>query len=241
MKTLRVPFPASAARRGFSLVELLTVLVIISILSALAFAAFTSLGKSDSFNNATSTISTLLEQARAYAMANNTYVFVGIEETNGSQPASGPQSAGIGRVAIQAFAALDGTMNLTASNLTAIDRLQVLNNVDLPAALSATSGTLPNRPTADYFLGSNIFPAVSSSSAITSRNFSFTKIIAFDSLGVVHVPAATPPTGFQYIEIDVQPANGSTVLDTSANVSAYPNVSAIEVDATNGVVTVYRS
>ena len=78
-------------------------------------------------------------------------------------------------------------------------------------------------------------------SAITSRNFSFTKIIAFDSLGVVHVPAATPPTGFQYIEIDVQPANGSTVLDTSANVSAYPNVSAIEVDATNGVVTVYRS
>ncbi len=109
---------------------------------------------------------------------------------------------------------------------------------------SATSGTLPNRPSADYFLGSTIFqhrrpvlrPAPSPR-AISA----FTKIIAFDSLGVVHVPAATPPTGFQYIEIDVQPANGSTVLDTSANVSAYPNVSAIEVDATNGVVTVYRS
>ncbi len=73
--------------------------------------------KPDSFNNATSTISTLVEQARAYAMANNTYVFVGVVETDGSQPASGPQSTGIGRVAIQAFAALDGTMNFTASNL----------------------------------------------------------------------------------------------------------------------------
>ncbi len=40
MKTLRCSlFRVSATRRGFSLVELLTVLVIISILSALAFGA----------------------------------------------------------------------------------------------------------------------------------------------------------------------------------------------------------
>ena len=174
MKTLRVPVSVSARRRGFSLVELLTVLLIISIMSALAITAFTSLGKSDGFANATTTISTLLEQARAYAMANNTYVFVGIEETNGSTPSSATQTAGQGRVAMQAFASLDGTLNLTSTNLAAINRLQILNNVDLPASLSATTGTLPNRPSGSsisiYYLGSSSFPTLSGSNQITSRN-----------------------------------------------------------------------
>lgn len=226
-------------RRGFSLVELLTVLVIVSIMSALVVAAIGSLGKADGFNSATSTLSTLLEQARAYAMANNTYVFVGIEETDASQPAGGAQTPGIGRVAIQAFASQDGTLNLAASNLTAINRLQVLNNLHVPASLTATSGTLPNRPTADYSLGSasggTSFPTVSSANAITSRNFTFTKIVAFDALGIVHIPTSPAISGFQYIEIDAQPTNGTVISTTAANFSA------IQIDATTGAVTVFRS
>ncbi len=228
MKSSRSPIHQ---RRGFSLVELLTVLVIISIVSALAFEAMGSLGKSDGFNNATSTMSTLLEQARAYAMANNTYVFVGIVETDASQSAGGAQATGVGRVAMQAFAAQDGTMNFSATNLVAIDKLQILNNVDLPSALTVTSGTLPNRPTADHNIDD---AALSVPSAITSRNFTFSKVIAFDSLGVVHIPTSPQITGFQYLEIDAQPTNG-TVISSKANASA------IQVDATTGAVTVYRS
>src|ERR1700744_1900659 len=100
MKPLRHSPSLRPTRRGFSLIELLTVLVIISIMSALAVTAISSMGKADGFNSATSTLSTLLEQARAYAMANNTYVFVGIAETDASQPAGGPQNSGIRRLSV---------------------------------------------------------------------------------------------------------------------------------------------
>jgi prepilin-type N-terminal cleavage/methylation domain-containing protein len=245
MKTQRIVSPPGACRRGFTLFELLTVLVIISIISALVVTAVTSLGKSDGFNNATTTISTLLEQARAYAMANNTYVFVGFEETDGSQPAGGPQNSGagyVGRVAIQAFASMDGTMNLGTSsqtgtsNLVAINKLQILNNIDFPSKLNEATGTLPNRPASpDYILGSASFPTIPSANFITARNFTFSKVIAFDSLGVVHLPTSPVTSGFQYIEIDAQPTNGSVISPNGTNVSA------IELDATTGAVTVYRS
>jgi prepilin-type N-terminal cleavage/methylation domain-containing protein len=230
MKDSRVPIPP-AKSRGFSLGELLIVLAIISVMSALAFAA---LGKADGFNNATSTISTVLEQARAYAMANNTYVFVGIEETDGATASSATQTAGSGRVALQAFASLDGTLNLASANLAPIDRLQILNGVDLPASLQANTGALANRPATSsvYFFGSSSFPAASTQ--IVSRNFTFSKVIAFNSLGTVSIPSSTT-TGFQYLEIDAQPAYGDVVTASPKNVSA------IQVDATTGIVTVYRS
>jgi prepilin-type N-terminal cleavage/methylation domain-containing protein len=239
MQSLRYPYFLRAARGGFSLIELLSVLVVISIVSALVVTAMNSLGKADGFNNATTTLSTLLEQARAYAMANNTYVFVGIEETDASQSAGGPQNPGTGRVGVQAFASQDGTLNLAASNLTAINRLQILNNLHVPATLTATSGTLANRPTADYSLGSSTgstsFPSVTSANAITARNFTFSKVIAFDALGIVHIPTSPAISGFQYIEIDAEPTNG-TIIPTNTT-----NVSAIQVDATTGAITVFRS
>lgn len=235
MKPLSARLPLRVSRGGFSLVELLVVLVIASILSALAFTAFNSIGKADNLNAATSNVSLLLEQARAYAMANNTYVFVGFAETDGSALPNGPQTAGIGRVALQAFASLDGTLNLAAANLSAITRLQILGNVDMPGSLAQNTGTLAGRPAATYSVGNSTFPAVASSSAITSRNFTFTKIIAFDAMGVVHIPTTPPTTGFQYLEIDLQPANGNIVPANNANVSA------VQVDGTTGVVNVYRS
>jgi prepilin-type N-terminal cleavage/methylation domain-containing protein len=239
MQTLRYSFSRCAARSGFSLIELLSVLVIISVMSALVVTAISSIGKADGFNSATTTLSTLLEQARAYAMANNTYVFVGIEETDASQPAGGAQNPGIGRVAIQAYASLDGTLNLAAGNRQALNRLQILNNLHFPASLTATSGTLASRPTADYSLGSSsgstAYPTVSSANAITAGNFTFTKVIAFDALGIVHIPTSPAISGFQYIEIDAEPTNGTAI---SANTT---NVGAIQIDATTGAVTVFRS
>jgi len=225
---------------GFSMVELLVVLAIISIMSAVAVTAIASLGKADGFNIAMSSVSLVLERARAYAMANNTYVFVGIEETDAAQTATDIQQTGgghIGRVAIQAFASVDGTMNLASSNLVSINKLQILNNVDIPASLSQTSGALAGRPTTtpDFNMGASSFPVLSNASSITSRNYTFNKVIAFDSLGVVHVPAATPSSGYQYIEIDVQPTNGNVIP------SKVSNVGVVEIDATTGAVTVYHS
>ncbi len=219
-------------RDGFSLVELLTVIAIAAVMSTLAVTAFVSLKRADSLNNATAIISTLLEQARAYAMANNTYVFVGFEESDFGTPSTAAQTAGTGRVAVQAFASADGTLNLSASNLSPINRLQILDSLDLAPAITLTTGGLPGRPAADYVIGSTSFPAPSST--ISSRNFTFSKVIAFDSLGLVHIPTVAPQPSLQYLEIDVQPSNGNSVP------TAATNASAIQVDAMTGAVSVYR-
>lgn len=65
---------------AFSLIELLTVLAIIGILVSLAIPSLSSLGSSGNVNRALLNISLLLEQSRAHALANNTYVWVGFNE-----------------------------------------------------------------------------------------------------------------------------------------------------------------
>jgi prepilin-type N-terminal cleavage/methylation domain-containing protein len=80
---------------AFTLIELLVVMAIIAILLALVAPAFTSMKSSGDFTNAVYGIQGLLENARTYAKANRTYVFVGFTEVNSSVDASAsPQVAG---------------------------------------------------------------------------------------------------------------------------------------------------
>jgi hypothetical protein len=179
-----------------------------------------------------------LEQARATAMAKNTYVFVGFEETNYATPKTATQTPGTGRVAVQVFSSLDGTLNLQAANLQAVSRVQVFDNLDLPASLSSATGTLSNKAklqsAADVISSSSGFPTVSSTSAIVSGNYTYTMIVAFDSGGALHLPTS-PQTTLQYLEVDLQQSNGTTIPTTSNNQSA------IQVDGLTGAVIIYRS
>jgi len=90
---------------GFSLIELLVVIAIISMLMALAIPAIR--GTQGDVTKAAFTISGVLEQARTYAIANNTYVWVGFFEEDGSSAASA--QPGTGRVVISVVASKDGT------------------------------------------------------------------------------------------------------------------------------------
>ena len=100
---------------AFSLIELLIVIAIIAVMAALASSTGFMKSGGD-FTKAAYDISGVLDQARAYAMANNTYVFVGIGEFDASQSSSkSPQSQGTGRVAIAAVATKDGTCNYPLS------------------------------------------------------------------------------------------------------------------------------
>jgi len=217
---------------GFTLVELLTVIAIISIMSVLAFAAFTSLKKAGDVTGATATISGVLEQARAYAMANNTYVFVGIEETDINTPTGQAQSPGTGRVAIQAFASNDGTGNSAQDNLKPIAKLQILNNLHLLSSLALTTGNFSQRATTGVDNVANSFPAPVNT--IAAGNFTFSQIIAFNAQGLVSIPTTASTSGLQYIEYDLEPTNGTTLPATTTNGAA------IQVDATIGAVNVFR-
>ena len=164
---------------AFSLIELLIVVAIIAIVMALAAPAFNSIKGGGDLTKAAYDIAGILDNARAYAMANNTFVYVGIAEVDSSlDPSASPQTlinspAIGGRVAVATVASRDGTRgyNVTSgslpspawtnynngANLMAIGKLQRFENVHLAPLFS----TLPNsgglsRPTVssgNYQLG----------------------------------------------------------------------------------------
>src|SRR4029453_10247992 len=100
------------SRTAFTLIELLVVMGIIAILMVLVAPAFTNLKSGSDFTSAVYGIQGLLENARTYAKANHTYVFVGFAEVDPSvDPSVSPQtpSPPYGRVVVAAVASKDGT------------------------------------------------------------------------------------------------------------------------------------
>ncbi len=69
---------ASRTKRAFTLVELLTVICIMTLLTLLSLPAIVSLSNARHFEQSVLSVASLLEQSHAYAVANNTYVYVGI-------------------------------------------------------------------------------------------------------------------------------------------------------------------
>jgi len=147
------------------------VVTIIIIMMAIVVPAFLSINGAQNVTKAANDIAGTLEQARAYAMGNNTYVWVGIAEVDDSvNPSVTPQvtssAAPYGRVAIVVVASKDGTRDYDAdnnsltnpvwgigagssikvtngANLMAINKLQRFENVHL-ATTYASLGTTGN-------------------------------------------------------------------------------------------------
>ena len=99
---------------GFTLIELLVVMGIIAILMVLVAPAFTTIKSAGDVTSAVYGIQELLDNARTYAKANNTYVFVGFAEVDSSIDSSAsPQvttgATPYGRVAVAVVASKDGT------------------------------------------------------------------------------------------------------------------------------------
>src|SRR5881227_265457 len=83
---------------GFTLIELLVVIGVVILLTALLTPAFTNLKSAGDVTSAAYTIKAALDQARTYAMANNTYTYVGFFEEDVSQASTNPATAGAGRI-----------------------------------------------------------------------------------------------------------------------------------------------
>lgn len=78
-------FPDS--REAFSLIELLTVMGVIGLLMSVAVPALSNLTKGSQMNQALVEVTESLEQARQYAVAQNTYVWVAFNNVAASQGA----------------------------------------------------------------------------------------------------------------------------------------------------------
>lgn len=236
--------------QGFTLLELLVVMAIMGVMIAVLAPAFTSIKGGSDLTNAAYDIAGTLEQARAYAMANNTFVWVGIVEEDVTADASKPQTAGIGRVAMAVVASKDGTRGydvtsiniispaISGSNLVSLNKVQHFENAHLvtptdATPISSTGGMA--RPLADYILGSSSSNSVTPfSSSIGAGQYSFTQVINYDPQGVARIQQAANTDSIpKYIEIGLRQAHGNVVSND-------PNAAAIQINGMTGATRIYR-
>ena len=167
------PFCAGGSRSGaftlpklrersgaFTLLELLIVMGIIAVLMALVVPAFTTIKSGADATSAAYTIKGVLDQARTYAMANNTYSWVGFFEEDVSTASTNPATAGSGRVVMSIVASKDGTevytsvsspaadMDSNGTRLSQIGKLVKIDNMHLRnfANGNGTGDTFLTRP-----------------------------------------------------------------------------------------------
>jgi len=146
---------------AFTLVELLVVIGIIALLMVLIAPAFTTIKSGGDATGAAYTIKGALDTARTYAKANNTYVWVGFFEEDGSIPSASPTATpGNGRIVISTVASKDGTevytsvgspaadMDAAGTRLLQVGKLVKLDNMHLRTFPNGTGtgDTFPTRP-----------------------------------------------------------------------------------------------
>src|SRR5947208_3946098 len=126
-RLLAKAFGVAQQRRAFTLLEMLVVMGIIAILIVLVAPAFTSIKTAGDVTGAAYTIKGVLDTARTYAKANNTYTWVGFLEENVSNPLSpNPDAPAIGRLVMSIVASKDGTTVYDPNNIAKINTTKLI-------------------------------------------------------------------------------------------------------------------
>lgn len=184
---------------AFTLLELLVVVGVIAILSVLIAPAFPTIKGGNDATAAAYVIKGALEQARTYAKANNTYVWLGFFEELGSIGSTNPATAGTGRIVISTVASRDGTkvyssvsspatdIDSAGTKLSAITKLVKLENFHL-RTFPAGTGAAP----ADTFLTRPPVPGFAPDNARIGDSS------PPDSLRYFHYPPTGPEANAQY-------------------------------------------
>jgi prepilin-type N-terminal cleavage/methylation domain-containing protein len=251
----------SSLRRGFTLIELMVVIAVVVIMTVLLVPALPSLKGSGDITNAAYTIAGALEQGRAYAMANNTYVWVGFyeEDANSIAPTNAsPAYPGRGRLLVAIVASTDGTKifenadpiaSLPATRINQVGKLTKIEGVHLtdigappsPAPIPTPApNSLAGRPDLPYTEGAPFthFNRISSDSTDATRfsfsvqNYTFYKTVRFNPRGEANVNSTYAMK--HGAEIGLRPTHGS-VVDTNST-----NVVAVQFSGVSGNFKIYR-
>jgi prepilin-type N-terminal cleavage/methylation domain-containing protein len=232
----------SRAAEGFTLVELLTVMAIMVVLLGLITPTLKSYKGSQDVTASAYNLRGVLENARNYAMANNTYVWVGFYEqdySNTTPPATAqaPPYTGVGHVTIGVVYSKDGTnlvpdstagsVTLPAASLGQVGSLvqiyavhvTALNQTDLDAA--SLEQTLINSSSPDTTLR-----------PFVALGYTFYKTIRFNPRGESNVNSTDPCT--RIAEVGLQPTHGDIKDSTT------PNLVAVQLAGIGGAVNIYR-
>jgi Tfp pilus assembly protein FimT len=222
----------------------MVVMGVIALMTALVVPAMNSLGGAGDISRAASDISDVIQQARSYAMAHNTYVYFGIKEVDSSKDGL---TDGQGRLAVAILVSRNGerssgalSTDPNANNAAVpISKLLKFDNVHLTTSPLPSSGGMAretdssrvvNLASSDPSLTKFTWP----SGAGTAKDFD--RVMEFDPQGVARVQ--TDPAKSReikgWIEIPIELSHGGR------SSSAEKNVAAIQVDGMTGSVRVFR-
>jgi len=148
------PQAPDVSKAGFTLLELLVVIGVMSLLMALAVPAFNSIGNGANLTKSAYDLEGILNEARTYALANDTYVWVGVLEENGSQPSKdGTRYSDntVNSVDPPAFGmeAPSASPQFNQVQLVQVDNLLKLNNVHMATlnqGQTSAAANIPLRP-----------------------------------------------------------------------------------------------
>ena len=250
---MKHPTLHAKARCAFTLLELLIVVGIIALLMVVVAPAFTSIKSGTDVTSAAYTVKGVLDTARTYAKANNTYTWVGFFEEDVSQPSTNPATAGTGRIVMSIVASKDGTTIYDPNNLATIDATKLIQvgkltkvenahlwtHTDAPAGTGATFDTRPNVASA-YCIG-NSSPSNSATpfqypvgNPAPSAQYTFVKAVQFSPRGEARINNNS--NSLQTVaELGLEPTHGAT-----APGSIPANVLAVQCTGVGGDVRIYR-
>ena len=255
--------PRSHCADAFSLIELLVVIAVMAVLAGIMVPAMSSIKGAGNVTKAAYDIKGILDQARAYAMANNTFVFVGIAEVDSSKDASAkPQVATAdptigGRVAVAVVASKDGSRGYDAtsaslpnpawsdtsiaSNLVVIGKLQRFENLHLAPLFSTipNSGgtTRPSVSSGNYQIGN------AACASVTPFDWPIGSAIGSGQYSFQKV-VSFDPQGVARIQTS---GNADTIvqymeigLQQTRGTTVSSNAAAIQIDGMSGTTRIYR-
>jgi len=225
------------------------------VLLVLMAPAFTTIKSGTDVTSAAYTIKGVLDTARTYAKANNTYTWVGFYEENVSNPFSpNTDTPAVGRVIISIVASKDGTTVYDPNSPTTIDptrliqvgKLIKIENVHLATFTdgSGTGSTFDTRPAVTYStarIGDSTPPDPSLTpfqypvgNPAPSAQYTFVKSVQFSPRGEARIDNNNY-TLKTVAEIGLEPTHGAVV---PASIPA--NIVAVQFTGVGGDVRIYR-
>jgi type II secretory pathway pseudopilin PulG len=263
LQRFNVSTPQRERASAFTLLELLIVVGIIGLLLVLLAPAFTTIKGGTDVTSAAYTIKGVLDTARTYAKANNTYAWVGFFEEDASLSSTTPATAGPGRIVISIVASKDGSnvygsvvgpaadMDSNGTKLLQIGKLIKLDNMHLCTFANGTgflpADTFPTRPpvvgslpVTDAKIG-DTSPADSlryfhypANVVEGQRQYKFVKMIQFNPRGECR-PQNDTYEMRTVMEVGLQQTHG-----TSVPALADPKNCAVQLTGFSGNVKIYQ-